>query len=132
MLTGFSEDLLRTRPQDYVLCAALLAASVLWLAFPAGAGGGDPTAAVLRHDGAVIGELPLDRPARRVLAFKGGSMTLEVEPGRGVRVLESNCPAKVCVHHGWAGKTGETIVCLPNKFLAEIEGGQSEYDAVIR
>lgn len=132
MLPILTEKLLKTRAQDYVLCAGILAASVLWLAFPAGAGGGDPSAAVVRHGGEVLEVLPLDRPARRVLALEGGSMTVEVEPGKGVRISESSCPAKVCVHHGWARKTAETIVCLPNKLLVEIEGGESEYDAVIR
>lgn len=132
MKTGFAEKLLETRAQDYLLCAALLACSFLWLAGPAGADGDSPSAAVLRHGGKVLAELPLDRPARRVLALDYGPVTVEVAPGRGVHISESNCPAKVCMHHGWAHSTGETIVCLPNKLLVAIEGGKSEYDAVIR
>jgi hypothetical protein len=36
------------------------------------------------------------------------------------------------LHHGWAGHTGETIACVPNELLIEVEGEENEYDAVVR
>lgn len=124
--------LLKARPQDYVLSGALLLASLFWLTAPSGAGGAAPASAVLSAGGRTLAELPLDRPARRTFNLAYGRLVVEVEPGKGVRILESNCPAKVCLRHGWASHTGETIVCVPNELLVEIEGEEGEYDAVIR
>lgn len=124
--------LLKARPQDYVLSGALLLASFFWLTAPSGAGGAAPASAALSAGGRPLAELPLDRPARRTFNLAHGRLTVEVEPGKGIRILESDCPAKVCLHHGWAAHTGETIVCVPNELLVEIEGEESEYDAVIR
>ncbi|MDD2806637.1 MAG: NusG domain II-containing protein [Elusimicrobiales bacterium] len=132
MKNSYPETLLTARPQDYLLCCAVLAASLLWLAAPSGAGGAAPAAARLLLAGEALAELPLDRPARRTYALATGPLTVEVVPGRGVHISDTNCPAKTCLHHGWARKTGETIVCLPNKFLIEVAGEDAEYDAVVR
>jgi len=132
MTNNISEKMLKARFQDYVLCAAVLFLSVFWLTVPTGAAGAAPSSAVLRHGGRVLARLPLDRAARRVFSLASGLITVEVAPGKGVRISESNCPAKVCVHHGWAHAAGETIACIPNRLLVEIEGERSEYDAVIR
>ncbi|OGR78111.1 MAG: hypothetical protein A2X32_01780 [Elusimicrobia bacterium GWC2_64_44] len=132
MKNRLPETLLTARPQDYLLCGAVLAASLLWLAAPSGAGGAAPSAARLLRAGVPLAELPLDRPARRVLALGTGPVTVEVVPGRGVHISDTNCPAKTCMHHGWAKATGETIVCLPNQLLIEVTGEAAEYDAVVR
>lgn len=132
MANRFPERLLKARPQDYVLSGALLLASLFWLSAPSGAGGAAPASAVLSAGGRRLAELPLDRPARRVFSLAHGRLAVEVAPGKGIRISESDCPAKVCLHHGWAAHTGETIVCVPNELLVEIEGEESEYDAVIR
>lgn len=132
MENRFPERLLKARHQDYVLSGALLLASLFWLTDPSGAGSAAPASAVLSAGGRPLAELPLDRPVRRTFALAHGRLTVEVAPGKGVRILESDCPAKVCLHHGWAAHTGETIVCVPNELIVEIEGEVSEYDAVIR
>lgn len=53
-----------------------------------------------------------------------------IENGK-VDVTYADCPDKLCVHQMKAGKTGESIVCLPNKVMFLIEGGKdNEFDAV--
>ncbi|MCX5790844.1 MAG: NusG domain II-containing protein, partial [Elusimicrobia bacterium] len=108
----------------------LVCASVLWLVLPTRAGAGAASAAVVRHGGEVVARLPLDRPGARTFCFEAGRITVEVVPGKGVCISESNCPEKICVHAGWISRPGETIACLPNKLLVEIEGENQEYDAV--
>lgn len=130
MTEGPSSRLFKARFQDYLLAAAIVCSSVLWIVSPGAAGAG--ACAKLSLGGRTLAELPLDRPARRSFELGGGRVTVEVEPGRGVRIAESNCPAKVCVHTGWAHASGESVVCLPNKLIITVEGGASEYDAVIR
>lgn len=132
MKKDLNGNLYKLRPQDVVLASVLVLASVFWLAAPSGAGSGRASAAKVYHDGRAVGELRLDRRGTRSFSFEAGRITVEAVPGKGVHISESYCPAKVCVHSGWAGRPGETIACLPNKLLVEIEGEDREYDAVIR
>lgn len=125
------ETLLKARFQDYILAGLVIFMSVAWLAVPTEADRGEASSARLRHNGRVLAELPLGRPWKRTYRLESGPITVEVVPGKGVHVSDSNCPAKICVHTGWAHKPGEKIVCLPNKLLVEVEGEGQEYDAVI-
>jgi hypothetical protein len=45
-------------------------------------------------------------------------------------ILSADCPDKVCVHERKIRYAGETLVCLPNKVVVEIEGERGELDAV--
>lgn len=46
-------------------------------------------------------------------------------------MIEADCPDQICVDHQTISKNKETIVCLPNKVLVEIVGGEDvEMDAV--
>ena len=42
----------------------------------------------------------------------------------------SDCANQDCVLHNAISKTSETIVCLPNKVIVEIEGDGSGFDAI--
>lgn len=46
-------------------------------------------------------------------------------------VKEATCPDKLCVHQKSISKTGETIVCLPNKMVVTVNNSESnELDAI--
>ena len=46
-------------------------------------------------------------------------------------MIEADCPDQICVEHISISKNKETIVCLPNKVVVEIVGGEDvEIDAV--
>ena len=46
-------------------------------------------------------------------------------------MIEADCPDQICVDHKTISKNKETIVCLPNKVIIEIVGGEDvEMDAV--
>ena len=46
-------------------------------------------------------------------------------------MIKADCPDQVCVEHISISKNKETIVCLPNKVIVEIVGGEDvEIDAV--
>lgn len=38
-----------------------------------------------------------------------------------IRVKDANCKDQVCVKQGWKSRPGQTIVCLPHKFLIEVK-----------
>lgn len=43
---------------------------------------------------------------------------------------EADCPDKLCISQGKISRSGQTIICLPNKVMVTIKGGKSEYDGV--
>ena len=52
--------------------------------------------------------------------INNGTNTIQISEGR-VRMIGSNCPDQICVHHKEISKNNETIVCLPNKIVLVIE-----------
>ena len=52
---------------------------------------------------------------------------LVIENGKA-DVIEASCPDGVCVDHMPISKSGETIVCLPNKVVVRIESDKNEVD----
>ena len=48
----------------------------------------------------------------------------------GVYMDNANCPDKLCVHQGRISRTGQSIICLPNKIIVEIVGKKPDVDAV--
>lgn len=43
------------------------------------------------------------------------------DPKKGIRMISSPCPDKICIRQGWINKAGETIVCLPNRVVIRLE-----------
>lgn len=69
------------------------------------------------------------------------NQTIRVETGDGhfnvvrisdgsVSVQYSDCHGQDCVRSNSISLGGETIVCLPNKLVLEISGGEKVYDSV--
>ncbi len=56
---------------------------------------------------------------RREIKGVNGDTIMEISEGR-VRVIQSACPDKICVHYGWVSKPGQMIVCLPNRVVVKI------------
>ena len=57
---------------------------------------------------------------------------VKIKDGK-VSVTEASCLNQVCVHHSEISRSGESIVCLPNRMVVRIEGGRGEgggYDSV--
>lgn len=54
-----------------------------------------------------------------------GDNVIEIENG-GVRIIDADCPDKVCVKDGFKDKPGSVIVCLPHKVVIQIKGEKGE------
>ena len=120
---------MKNHKRDLILIGILLlAASALFFLFTEKQAGEEGAAAVVTVDGTEIARYPLNRNGTFVL--NGGSNTLIVEDGEAW-ISEANCPDKLCMGFGKISKNGEIIVCLPNRLIVVIEGGEeAEVDAV--
>ena len=120
---------MKNHKRDLILIGILLlAASALFFLFKGKQAGEEGAAAVVTVDGTEIARYPLNRDGTFVL--NGGSNTLIVENGEAW-ISEANCPDKLCMGFGKISKKGEIIVCLPNRLIVVIEGGEAaEVDAV--
>lgn len=50
----------------------------------------------------------------------GGSNRLVIKKGE-VWVQEASCPDKLCVRQAGISKTGQSIICLPNEVVVEVQ-----------
>ena len=81
------------------------------------------------QNGKILKQLKLNKD--REISLLNGKMKIEIS-GNKLRVKESNCNRQTCVHMGWISYPGETIACLPNGILIEIDPSDSSVvDAVI-
>jgi hypothetical protein len=55
--------------------------------------------------------------------LNGGTNKLIISGGEAYMV-EANCPDRTCVRTGKISKTGEKIVCLPNKIYISVLGAE--------
>ncbi len=81
--------------------------------------------------GKVYGTYDL-RNVKKIPILVDGTVTnmLQIENGKA-KMIEADCPDKLCLHQKAIAHQGETIVCLPNKIVVEIHGGeQAELDGV--
>ncbi len=113
---------------DWIWLAAVLgAAAVLFAIYMAYQGRGSAAVAVVTVDGEEFGVYPLDQDAQ---IWINGTNELVIR-GHVADMVSADCPDQVCVNQKPASRNGETIVCLPNKVVVEIRGGQeAEVDQV--
>lgn len=124
-------SVLRFRRSDGIAAAAVLLCALALAAALFLPGRGEPAAAVQVYlDGALVWEQPLSRDGSYSPAVPY-DMTVVVENGR-VRVSESACPGRDCVHMGWISRPGRSIVCLPNRVEVRLTGRDGGVDAVVR
>ena len=121
----------KTLKNDIVLILALLLLALLaWGALRLTKKPGGE--AVVTVDGVLVSTLPLSIEARLPVGAERGFLNVvEVADGR-VRVVDADCPDRLCVRQGWIRYDGESIVCLPHKLIVSIRGGGQDLDAVAR
>ena len=68
----------------------------------------------------------------KTIAVKRGNKLNVIRIKHGyVTMSEASCENQVCVKHKAISKTGESIICLPNKVVVSISGKEAnKYDSV--
>lgn len=80
--------------------------------------------AVVILDGEEQGRYPLSQDTTVKIDLADGSYNiLEIKDGKA-DIIEATCPDKICVEHRPVSKRGESLVCLPNQVVVEIENGE--------
>lgn len=80
--------------------------------------------AVVLIDGKEQGRYPLSEDITvEIEGENGGYNILDIKAGMA-DITEASCPDKICVNHKPINKNGETLVCLPNKVVVEIQNGE--------
>lgn len=77
-------------------------------------------------DSITVAVLPLDEDTVYDVEINSKiTNTVEIKDEK-VSVLSADCPDKICVNHRKISKSGESIICLPNKVVISIEGESGE------
>lgn len=116
------------------LAAAIVAALAIFTAawYYGGLARSGPLTAAIVHRGQVVQTVELDRLTEEMTVTVEGDYHLTILLDRdGVRVAESDCPGRDCVHTGVITRAGQSIVCLPEQVVVQLSGGGSGPDAVL-
>lgn len=125
------------RKGDFVLFFFFLAAAILIAAAPLVRPARAAQYVRITTGGTEYGVYPLDQDAEIEIDQNGHKNIVVIEDGQ-VHMDYSDCHNQICVDTGRISRTGETIVCLPNRVVAEIigkgEGGEADdaIDAVVK
>lgn len=112
---------------DWILIAVVLAVSAIFLGIHFFHPQQKYGMAEVTIDGEVYGSWPLSED--RTVEIGDGNR-LVIRDGKADMVW-ADCPDKLCVNQKAISREGESIICLPNKVVISIVGGEErEVDAV--
>ena len=114
------------KPGDWA-ALLLFAAATVALA-PIAFSGGAAEKAVVRRDGVVVAELPLNKASRIEVPGALGVSVIEVQPGRA-RVAADPGPRQYCVRQGWLTQPNAIAICAPNHLSLSIAGRSAGHDS---
>jgi len=120
---------------DLIIIAALLLASLAWLAILEwrDSGSRQGLSVEIYQDGQLLQTIALaDGEQELRLECAAGYNVLQIGP-QGVRMLEADCHNQDCVHMGLQSRPGSMIACLPHHLLVRLVGGKgADFDAIAR
>lgn len=115
------------RPGDWLVVG--IGVALVAAAFPLLWRGGAAERAVVRLDGRVVAEYPLNVARRVEVAGPLGTTVVEIQPGRA-RVLTDPGPRQYCVRQGWLMQANAIAICAPNHVSLMLAGRQPGYDTL--
>ena len=98
-----------------LLFVLLLAVSLFFWFRPAGAA----SCATISVDGQVISQISL--PCFDTITLDNG-VTIRFD-GMRACIESSDCPDHTCVKNGWLDQAGQSSICLPNRTVLKMDGG---------
>lgn len=84
----------------------------------------------IEQNGKIIAQLDINEDTSFDIVSGDKTTNTVVIKDSAVTVINADCPDKICQKHAPISKTGESIVCLPNKVFVTIKGDKTEIDGV--
>lgn len=121
MKTGFNK-------KDLSLAVIIIVIALLAFLVHELIGGEGAGKVIIKVNGEIEGIYSLAED--REVEINGGTNTLLIKNGKA-DMIKADCPDQLCVHQKAVSLRNESIICLPNKVVVEIESSEdSELDAV--
>ena len=76
-----------------------------------------------------LGSFSLNQNITKIIEGPVGKSEIIISSGK-VRISNSPCTKKYCIHQGWINKLNQTIVCVPNQIYISIIGNRKDYDSL--
>lgn len=117
---------------DFIVIAVVLAVVGVLVFFLYFVNGNDGKYVQVEHNGKVVETLNLSEDFEKQYDFNGDTNTLVIKNGKA-DVVEANCKDGICVNHISVHRSGESIICLPHKFVVTVvdeKSDNAEIDAV--
>lgn len=115
------------KKKDYiVIIGVLLVAVMIWIGFGQ-LWKSDGSIVEVTVDGEVLGTYRLDQDQTVQIQETN---VLVIQNGKA-DMTDANCPDRLCVHQKAISKSGENIVCLPNKVIVTIIGTEESAEDVV-
>lgn len=93
----------------------VMSVSLFFLFRPEGAA----ARASISVDGQIVKQISL--PCYQTVKLDNGVTV--IFDGMRACISHSDCPDKTCVQKGWLSVAGQTVVCLPNRTVLSLDGG---------
>ena len=119
---------------DRILIGLLVIAALAGIIYPAYLlrVEGGVAQVIISVDGKVIRSVKLDGH-HEIIRVEGadGYDVVEIRDNK-VRIVEADCPDKLCLKQGWIAWAPQQIVCLPNRVVVKIVNDRkANIDAII-
>lgn len=115
------------KKNDILLAVTILILAILGLVFYRNLEEQTAGTITVTVNGKVFGTFSLEQDQEILI---GKTNQLVIEDGKA-DMIEADCPDQICVNHKAISKNKESIVCLPNKVIVEVVGGEeASLDAV--
>lgn len=75
--------------------------------------------------GEEIGTFPLNNDTEIPIEYKGEEVNFLVIEDGYCYMKEAECPDHLCIKQGKIDKVGQTIVCMPNRVVVTVVGGDT-------
>ncbi len=116
------------KKKDIILIILIIAVAALAFLLHKAIGVKGANCVTVRVEGQITGVYSLAEDQE--IQINGGSNTLVIQKGQA-KMTHADCPDQLCVKQKAVSLNKESIICLPNKVIAEVDSSEnSSFDAL--
>lgn len=116
------------RKKDVLLVAVILLTAAVSFFLHEKIGAKEAGCVTIKVNGVIEGVYSLDKDQE--ITINNGTNHLQIKDGKA-DMTEADCPDHLCVDQKAISRNQESIICLPNKVIVEVDSSEnSAFDAV--